>query len=199
MILQEEMTVEVETDYRLLIIGCSAGGLNLLMEMIEALQPSGKLAVIVVVHRNDKFPSALEEILQQKCRLTIKQAAEKEAIAVDTVYFAPGGYHLLIERNFTLSLDVSEPVHYCRPSIDVTMEQVARVYGGKTIAMLLSGANKDGAAGMEAVAARNGLTIAQDPLEAEVDIMPLAAIARGAVKKVYSNAELISFCKRLTS
>jgi two-component system chemotaxis response regulator CheB len=92
------------------------------------------------------------------------------------VYLAPQNYHLLLEMEHCFSLDYSEPVHFSRPSIDVTMESAARVYGAACTGILLSGANQDGALGLQAIRQCGGLAIAQDPDTAEYPVMPLAAL-----------------------
>src|SRR5690606_18368206 len=137
----------------------------------------------VVIHRNAKYETHLEANLAAKCNVAVKVAEDKERIEPATVYFAPAGYHLLVEPDRSLSLDASEPVHYCRPAIDVTMQSAADVYGPSTAAILLSGANQDGAAGMRSIHRAGGLCIAQHPRDAEINTMPASAIALGAVDR----------------
>lgn len=182
----------------LVIIACSAGGMFVLIDLLESLKADVGFAVLVVVHRSDKFQSSLEEMAQQKCKLRVKQAEEKERIESGTVYFAPGGYHLLIEKDKTISLDVSEPVNFCRPSIDVTMQSAVEIYQDHIVAILLSGANKDGAEGIRAVYKSGGITLVQNPSLAEVDVMPRAAIATHAVVSVLSDDELKAYCLSLS-
>ncbi|GAA4806284.1 chemotaxis protein CheB [Olivibacter ginsenosidimutans] len=186
-----------QSSIELLIIACSAGGVLLLMDLLAALNRQIGFSVLAVVHRNDKFPSSLEQMAQQKCSLSVKQAEEKESLAPGVVYFAPAGYHVLIESDKTISLDVSEPVNYCRPSIDVAMQSAAEVYREKLMAILLSGANQDGAEGMRAVYAYGGLTLVQSPKEAEVDTMPKAAIDTHAIVSILSDEQLKRYCREL--
>jgi len=187
---------EIKVD--LVIIACSAGGMFVLIDLLESLKADVGFAVLIVVHRSDKFQSSLEEMAQQKCKLRVKQAEEKERIEPGTVYFAPGGYHLLIEKDKTISLDVSEPVNFCRPSIDVTMQSAVEIYQDHIVAILLSGANKDGAEGIRAVYKSGGITLVQHPSLAEVDVMPRAAIATDAVVSVLSDDELKAYCLSLS-
>lgn len=187
-----------QTPIELLIIACSAGGMMLLMDLLAHFRSEVGFAVLVVVHRNDKFQSSLEQMAQYRCKLRVKQAEEKEALLPGVVYFAPAGYHLLVESDKTVSLDVSEPVNYCRPSIDVTMQSAAEVYKKKLLAILLSGANKDGADGMRAIYKYGGITLAQSPHYAEVDIMPKAAIDAKAVISVLSDDQLRQYCSELS-
>jgi two-component system chemotaxis response regulator CheB len=93
-----------------------------------------------------------------------------------TLYFAPAGYHLLLENERSFSLSCDAPLHFARPAIDITMESAADVYGPRLVGMLLTGANDDGAQGMAAIGKADGLTVVQDPEEANVGVMPLEAI-----------------------
>ncbi|MEH6306612.1 chemotaxis protein CheB [Olivibacter sp. CPCC 100613] len=186
-----------EARIELLIMACSAGGMILLMDLLASLQKNVRFAVLVIVHRNDRYQSSLEQMAQQRCQLRVKSAEEKEILQAGTVYFAPAGYHLLIENDHSVSLDVSEPVHYCRPSIDVSMQSAAEVYKESLLAILLSGANRDGAEGIHAISRYGGITVVQDPNDAEVDIMPRAAIATGAVSVILSDEQLEAYCTNL--
>jgi len=182
-----------------LVVGCSAGGVGVLAKMLKAMPVNLAFGVLVVVHRNAKYETHLEENLATNCRIAIKVAEDKERIRPATAYFAPAGYHLLVEPDRSLSLDASEPVHFCIPSIDVTMQSTADVYGPSTVAVLLSGANQDGAAGMLSVYRAGGWCIAQHPRDAEVETMPAAAIALGAVHQTLPISELITFSQQLNN
>lgn len=186
-----------EIRMELLIIACSAGGMTVLMDLLASLSEDINFAVLVIVHRNDKYQSSLEQMAQQRCVLCVKSAEEKERLSPGIIYFAPAGYHLLIEKDKSVSLDISEPIHYCRPSIDVSMQSAAEVYHRSLVAILLSGANRDGAEGMLAVSKYGGITLVQDPDYAEVDIMPRAAIATGAITSILSNEQLKAYCANL--
>jgi two-component system chemotaxis response regulator CheB len=168
--------------YKAIVIGTSAGGLHALSVILEKLPPDYPIPVIVVQHRAKDQRHLLEEVLQSKCKIRIKQADEKENIRPGVVYIAPPDYHLHVERDITFSLSSDERVSYSRPSIDVLFESAALVYTNELIAIVLTGANNDGTAGSMAVKRYGGLTIAQDPKEAEYSLMPSACIeANGAV------------------
>ncbi|WP_257669055.1 chemotaxis protein CheB [Parapedobacter tibetensis] len=181
----------------LLLLACSAGGFKVLFDILKALPGNLAIGVLVIIHRNAKYETNIEVSMTAKCDIPIKVAEEKELIKPPMVYFAPPGYHLLVEPDHSISLDISEPVNFCRPSIDVTMQSVADVYGPSTIAILLSGANQDGAQGMTAIQQAGGVCIVQDPECAEIKTMPEAAIALGAVDIILTNEELVTFCKEL--
>jgi two-component system, chemotaxis family, protein-glutamate methylesterase/glutaminase len=158
------------------VIGASAGALEALSAILPALPAAFRLPLIVVVHVPPDRRSMLAEILQKKCRIQVREAEDKEPISGATAYFAPPDYHLLIEvdKNFALSSD--EPVLFSRPSIDVLFESAADAYGPALIAIVLTGANADGARGIKAVVEAGGIAIVQSPESAFAAAMPEAAL-----------------------
>lgn len=175
-----------------LMIGCSAGGFSLLHDLILQLSENYPLAIIVVIHRSRKYESRLEKDLSEKGVIPVEKVGDKQIMERGKVYFAPADYHLLLEPDGYFTLDFSEPVHFCRPSIDVTFQSVADVLGSKVIGVLLSGANQDGAIGIKYIRDKGGLTVVQDPEDAEVDTMPLSAIKLTKVDMVLKNKELFN-------
>lgn len=162
------------------VIGTSAGGLAALSRLVSGLSSHFPLPILVVQHVPAGTPTQLAEIFQRKTGLRVKEADEKEALRPATLYFAPPGYHLLLESDRSLSLSQDDAVHFSRPSIDVLFESAADALGPALLGILLTGANEDGAAGLAAIHHAGGLTIVQDPVEAEVDTMPRAALQRFA-------------------
>jgi len=100
---------------------------------------------------------------------------------------------LLIEKNRCFSLSCEGPVNFSRPSIDILFETAAEAYRDKFAAIILTGASRDGADGIQAVRKHGGLTIAQDPLEAQFPFMPTAAIETGCVQHIYKLKEIKDF------
>ncbi|WP_370527260.1 chemotaxis protein CheB [Pedobacter sp. SYSU D00535] len=178
---------------KVLLLGCSAGGFGLVYDLVLGLPEDFPLPVIVIIHRSKKYRSSMEELLDSKSRISVKLAEDKEQIKKGFVYFAPPDYHLLLEPEGFFTLDTSEPVMYCRPSIDVTFQSVADVYQENVIALLFSGANADGADGLAYIQAKKGLVGVQNPEAAEVRTMPDAAIGRCQVDMILSNSEIFSF------
>ncbi len=158
------------------VIGASAGGVQALLTVLSRLPRSLRLCVIVVLHLPEDRESQLAEIFQYRLPIAVREAADKEPVTPGTLYFAGPGYHLSVEMDRTFSLSSEEPVHYSRPAIDILMESAADVYGAALAGILLTGANKDGAAGMARIQQQGGLTVVQDPAEAEAPTMPEAAI-----------------------
>jgi two-component system chemotaxis response regulator CheB len=170
-------------DSEALVIGCSAGGLDALRIVLEALPAGYRLAVIIVSHSSPDGANLLPSLLAKSCRLPVSEAGEREPVLPGHVYVAPPNYHLLIEPNRSFALSVDQRVCFVRPSVDVLFQSAADVYGAGLIGLILTGANNDGAEGIKAIKAAGGLTLVQDPAEAYADVMPKAAIATGAVDK----------------
>ena len=160
------------------VIGGSAGGLDALLRILPGLPASFRLPVITLLHLPNDAESGLANVFRARTAIPVREAMDKEFIEPGTLYVAPGGYHLLVEKDFSFSLSVEDPVHYSRPSIDVLMESAADVWGASLAGILLTGANDDGADGLARIGECGGLTVVQDPAEAAIVTMPQAAIAR---------------------
>jgi len=160
------------------VIGASAGGVEALGTLLPTLPAGYRLPVFCILHLPADRESRLAELFGERLALPVSEAADKQAIEPGTVYFAGAGYHLSVERDFTFSLSCEAPVHFARPAIDVLMESSADAYGPGLVGILLTGANQDGAAGMAAIHAGGGLTVVQDPDDAQVATMPQSAIDR---------------------
>lgn len=166
------------SEYEAIVIGGSWGGTDAVIDILAGLPPTFRTPIIVVLHRQKNVESALDNIIAKYVPLPVKEVNEKEPIVGGTVYLAPSNYHVLIEEDRTFSLDVSENIAYSRPSIDVLFESAAVVFRERLIGILLTGANSDGSEGMQAISERNGLTIVQNPEEAENSTMPLSALEK---------------------
>ncbi len=185
--------------YQAVVIGASAGGTNTLQKILPALPPSFSLPIIIAQHLHPQQAGAALLYYCEGCTLNVKDADEKEAIRSGFVYFAPPNYHLLIENDHTFSLSVDEKVNYTRPSVDVLFESAADAYGAALIGIILSGGNQDGAAGLLRIRERGGLTIVQDPREAEVDYMPQAAIEHARPTHILAASEISRLLCSLTT
>lgn len=167
------------------------------MAIVQELPLAYPLPIVVVQHRSKDQRNLLEEILQSKSKIIIKQADEKEPMRAGHVYIAPPDYHLLVERDRTFSLSADEQVRYSRPSIDVLFESAAVVFGPALVGIVLTGANSDGAYGIEMIDRYGGLTIAQDPQEADFPFMPKASIETTSVKHVWKLSDIKSFLLKI--
>jgi len=181
------------------VLGASAGGIDALLRMLHDLPLPWHLPVVVVLHLPEGHESHLAEIFAERLRVPVHEAADKMPLASGHVYFAPPGYHLSIERNRRFSLSCEPPVRFSRPSIDVLMASAADAYGPALVGILLTGANDDGAEGLQRIHLAGGITAVQDPNEAQISIMPEAAIALHAPDHVLPLRELRALLLQLES
>ncbi|GAB3928156.1 chemotaxis protein CheB [Mucilaginibacter myungsuensis] len=179
-----------------MLIGGSAGSFKPIFRAVKGFAEGLNKSVIIVIHRKKNFFSEIEKLFAENTRMSMREVADKDVIRKNTIYIAPPNYHTLIEAERIFSLDVSEPVWYSKPSIDVTFESAAEVYGQNCTAILLSGANQDGAEGMLKLKQAGALTIVQDPDEADMSEMPLSAIHLGAAHYVLSNNDIFELLKQ---
>lgn len=180
-----------------LIIGGSAGSLDVLLKVLPQIDVDINFPIIIVVHRKQGTDSLLSDLLASKTKLKVKDIDEKENILSKTIYIVPSDYHLLIEKDFTFSFDYSEKVNYSRPSIDVTFQSAAEVYLDKLVCILLSGSNADGVNGLITVKNYGGETIVQDPDTAQVDYMPRQAMLKANVDHVLRIEEMADYINSL--
>jgi len=162
---------------RAVVIGASAGGLGALSAVLSPLPADFGAPVMAVIHLPPDRDSMVPALLADACAVQVVEAEDKIGVVPGCVYFAPPDYHLLVELDGRLSLSGDAPVLFSRPSIDVLFESAADAYGSGLTAVVLTGANEDGAAGARAVAAAGGRVIVQDPAGAFAQAMPEAALA----------------------
>lgn len=168
----------------LVVIGGSSGSITVLIEILKNLKKDIQFPILIVIHRLKTENSKLIEVFQKKTTLKVEECNEKIKLKPGYVYIAPDDYHVLIENDKTISLDISEPVNFSRPSIDVSFQSAATVYKKNLAAFLLTGSNKDGAEGLFKVFNNNGFCAIQNLNEAESTAMPKAA------KKIFNVLEL---------
>jgi two-component system chemotaxis response regulator CheB len=178
---------------RAVVIGASAGAIQALSEILPALPADFPLPILIVVHVPADPGSILASLFEKKCQMVVREAEDKEPALGGVIYFAPAGYHLLVEAEGTLSLSSDEEVMYSRPSIDVLFESAADAYGPAVIGIILTGANSDGAKGLRAIAAAGGTALVQEPTTAYASAMPRAALSECASARSTTLAEIVNF------
>lgn len=171
--------------YSIVVIGTSWGGLAALTKLLGALPGDFPIPIAVVQHRSKESERLLPQLLQDVTDLKICEMEDKDPLLPGTVHLAPADYHALIDTGL-VTLTVEDPVRFSRPSIDLLFISAADTYRAGTIGIVLTGANEDGSRGLQHIVKRGGHAIAQDPKEAEIPIMPSAAI------KVVPSAEVLS-------
>lgn len=162
----------------LIVIGASAGGVSALLTLLSPLPAGFRLPIVALLHLLPRRESRLCSVLSHALSLPVREPVDKEVLQPGHVYVGSPDYHLLIELDRSVSYSGEPPVSFARPSIDVLMTSAADAYGPAAVGVLLTGANADGAEGMAAIRACGGITLVQDPADAEVPTMPEAAIAR---------------------
>jgi len=162
---------------RAVVIGASAGGVAALFQVLGTLPSAFAIPVLCVLHLPDDRHSQLAGVLQRRLHRPVCEARDKEKISGGQIYVAGPGYHLSVERDLTLSLSQGDPVHFSRPAIDFLFISAADAYGDSLLGVLLTGANEDGARGLAYIKNNGGRTIVQDPRDAQVALMPEAALA----------------------
>lgn len=177
-------------DIRAIAIGTSAGGVEALGTLLPGLPAGFPLPVLVVLHLPPQRPSRLAAMFDTRCQVDVHEAQDKEPIRPGTVYFAPPDYHLLVEPDLTLALSIDPPVHYSRPAIDVLFESASAAYAEGLLAIVLTGASHDGAAGLAAVRRAGGTAWVQQPASAASPVMPAAALRAAGADAVYTVDEM---------
>lgn len=189
----------IVSDCKVLIIGGSAGSLEVLLQIIPNLEKLNDFSMVIVLHRKGSDDSTLEELFALKTTIPVKEVEDKTPLLPGNIYIAPADYHLLFEKSGTLSLDISEKINYSRPSIDVSFESVAEAYGNSVVAILLSGANADGTEGLKIIKGAGGKTIVQDPKSAGMPFMPQNAIENLEPDAVLNIPDLLRFIASINS
>ena len=175
---------------QLLLLGGSAGSFQLIFRIVKNFPSVINKAVIIIIHRKKNFLSEIEKLFAENSRMYTQEISDKMILTDNTIYIAPANYHALIEKGGYFSLDVSDPVWYSKPSIDVTFESAAEAYGDKCTAILFSGANQDGAEGLLKLRKSGSLTIVQNPDDAEMTEMPNAAVNLDAAELILRTNEI---------
>ena len=181
----------------ILLIGGSAGSLDALLQFLPQLKKTISFAIVIILHRKSDAESMLAELLQSRSPIPVREIEDKEKILPAVIYLAPGNYHVLVEKEKYFSLDVSEKVNFSRPSIDVSFETAAEVYGAHTTGLLLSGANADGTEGLKRIKQAGGKALIQQPSSAEVSYMPEQALREIEADAVLTNEEIAAYINNL--
>lgn len=170
--------------FGLVLIAASAGGLEPVCEVVSALPASFPAPVVVLLHRGATMRDVLPAILRRWAQLPVYSAADLELLRPGTIITAPGGRHLLLVRDGRLALSDAPRIHFARPAADLLFTSAAAIYGRQTLAVVLSGNGRDGAAGTRAVKASGGAVVVQDQASAAFFGMPQAVIQAGAADLV---------------
>jgi two-component system chemotaxis response regulator CheB len=175
----------------LVVIGASTGGPGAILEVLRGLRQPFPVPILFVLHIGEPFAMAFADWLDGQTGLRVAYARDGEPVSasVGRVIMAPPDVHLVVRQGrFRLTDDPMR--HSCRPSVDVLFESVAREYGSRAVAVLLTGMGRDGAAGLLQIRRAGGLTIAQDEASSVVYGMPREAVLLDAVERQLGLAEI---------
>jgi two-component system, chemotaxis family, protein-glutamate methylesterase/glutaminase len=176
--------------FDIVAIAASAGGVVALVQIVTELPADFPAAIVVVQHLDRSQRSLVPQIFARRSHLPVEAAVEGTKVNRGHVYLAPPDRHILINRDSTVSLTQTELVNFVRPSADLLFESVAAAFGERAIAVVLTGAGRDGSTGVAAIKRRGGTVIAQDETPSEFFGMPSAAIRTGTVDFVLPLGEI---------
>ncbi|MGZ3865542.1 MAG: chemotaxis protein CheB [Bacteroidia bacterium] len=180
-----------------IVIGGSAGSIPVIRNILSGLKRDINFPVIICVHRLKNIPEGICQVFASSSIHPVIEPNDKEPIKNGVIYLAPANYHLLIEKDMTFALSTDDMVNYSRPAIDLTIASTASAFRLGTFAFLLTGANSDGAFGMQKAKSVNATTIVQDPKECIAASMPLSALKLNCVDHVLSETEIITFINHI--
>jgi two-component system chemotaxis response regulator CheB len=175
---------------RLVVVGSSTGGPLALKEMLSSLDPAFNFPMVIVQHMPERFTGILASQFGRIFPFSVKEASHGDLLIPGTVLIAPGNRHLLINADHCVQISSAPEVNGHRPSIDVTMQSAARIFGSRCVGVILSGMGHDGAEGLLSVYSSSGMTFAQSSESCVVDSMPMSAIQKGVVHYAGSPAEI---------
>lgn len=183
--------------FEAVVIGGSAGSFTIITQILAEMPQPFALPIFMCLHRLKDKREGFKEALEIKSKIKIEEPDDKTLIHHNIAYLAPANYHMLIENKKLISLSTTDLVQFSRPSIDVLFESAADVYKDKLLAILLSGANKDGAEGMRMIKERGGFTVIQDLSTCSMITMPEAALRLTAIDIQLKPVEITEFLKIL--
>ena len=182
-----------------IVIGSSTGGPSAMQQLFGKWPHGINAAIIIVQHMPPGFTKALALQLDRISDINVREAIDRDQLTAGTAFVVPGDFHLVINSDHRVEVTQSEKVSGHRPSIDVTMQSVAKVFGSRAIGVILTGMGHDGVEGLGAIHTANGTTLAQDAESCVVNGMPQRAIDCGIVHFIGTPAAIGTELVRLTS
>ncbi|SCY61709.1 two-component system, chemotaxis family, response regulator CheB [Nitrosospira sp. Nl5] len=176
--------VSKSVQIRIVIIGASTGGPSAIEAILAALPKNFPVPILIVQHISPGFIGGFVQWLANSSDLPVHVATHGELLLPGHVYVAPDDYQMKVERKGKIALTKDEPEHGLRPSISYLFRAVAEVYGCETVAGLLTGMGRDGAAELLLLREKGAITFAQDKDSSIVHGMPGEAIKLDAAMLV---------------
>jgi two-component system chemotaxis response regulator CheB len=169
-------------------IGTSTGGPKALQEILPLLTRDLAVPILIVQHMPMGFTTPFALRLSALCQVPIREAAHHDIIQAGTVYIAPSGLHMTVERHpdsrSTICLSPHPEHHLHIPSVDILMQSIAATYRSLAMGVIMTGMGSDGALGMKAIYRQGGLTVGQDEASCTVYGMPRACADLGVLHRV---------------
>ncbi|MBR8836208.1 MAG: chemotaxis response regulator protein-glutamate methylesterase [Stigonema ocellatum SAG 48.90 = DSM 106950] len=170
-------------------IGVSTGGPNALSVVLPQLPKDFPVPILIVQHMPPMFTKLLAEQLSAKSQIQVYEAVPETVLKPGCAWIAPGGFHMVVEQDGTvvrIATHQAPPENSCRPSVDVLFRSVAKVYGAKTLAVVLTGMGQDGLRGCECIRQVGGQILAQDEASSVVWGMPGFVANAGLADQIVS-------------
>ncbi|MFX1399512.1 MAG: chemotaxis-specific protein-glutamate methyltransferase CheB [Promethearchaeota archaeon] len=193
---------DIQLSSNIIVIGASVGGPRTLKNILKNIPQNIPSPILIVQHLSGHFIDTLAQTLNATCNVKIKIAQDKEPIKPGVVYIAPGEKHMeisVVNKNPCIKLSIGPAVHFCIPSIDVLFYSAARIYGNRTMGILLTGMGEDGVDGLGAIKKIGGKTIAESERTCVLYGMPKFAAQKGYADLILPNYEikdyLVNFAK----
>ena len=180
-----------ERPSRVVAIASSMGGIEALTTVVSALPRDFSGAILLIQHLSPKHKSHLTSIISRHTVLNVREAEEGMSLEQGTIYVTPPNKHLIVNGNHTLSLSDAPKEHFVRPSAEYTFKSLAKSYGNRAIAIVLTGCDGDGREGVQLVSQMGGKVIAQDKETAKAFGMPSHAIDTGCVDLILPIDEIV--------
>ncbi len=171
---------EGKATYSIVGIGASAGGLEALQELFKNMPADTGMGFVIVSHLDPSHVTMLPELIGKTTKMPVSEAKNQTSIKPNNIYIIPRNKNIAIFNRKLILLELAEP-HGLRFPIDFFLKSLADDQGTRAICVILSGTGTDGTIGLQAVKARSGLAIVQEPGSAKYNGMPESAISTGLV------------------
>jgi len=184
---------------RALTIGGSAGSFHTITGILKSIPESFNIPVFLCLHRLKQIRTGFVETLGVNSKIPLLEPDDKTMIQNGVAYLAPANYHMMIEKDYSISLAIDEPIHHSRPSIDLCFSSAADTYGDQLAGILLSGANIDGTRGMIELRKNKSFCVIQDPSDCEIQTMCYSALQQTKPEKLLTSEQIIEFVSLLNN
>ncbi|QXE20213.1 chemotaxis response regulator protein-glutamate methylesterase [Clostridium sp. 001] len=175
---------KIKKDINAVVIGASTGGPKALYSVITQFPQNMGVPVFVVQHMPAGFTKAFADRLDSNSKIKVLEAEDGMNVEKDTVYVAPGGFHMEVWRDKRIHLNKEPAIWGVRPAVDKLFISASKVYGENIISVVLTGMGRDGAQGTVEIKENGGITLSEDESTCTIYGMPKAAYATGKVDLV---------------